>query len=245
MMQVAICDDDIITTSTIEAYIKEIAKKEHIKVEYSIFFDGNSFVQSIQNGKVFDLVYLDIEIPYIDGINGARTMRDMELSTLIVYISNYETYFRQLFDTEPFRFLSKPIDDKELFENVFMAAYKRVKKSAKFFMYTYNKIIYKVCINEIMYFESNNRLIYIHTRGTKNDGKFYNRLSSIEKDSAIKCNRFLRIHQSYLVNYEYIQSVGSSAVRLYDGTVLQISENRQRSIRKQFCEMVDNEGYDE
>lgn len=241
MIQVGICDDDIMTTSTIETYVKDIVKRKNIRVEYNIFFDGNSLVHSVREGKIYDLIFLRIEMPYLSGIEVAKILREMEMATLIVYISKYETYPKQLIETEPFRILLKPINDKVLFEAIFLEAYKRVTKSVKAFWYTYNKIIYKAYVKEIVYFESINRMIYIHTCDISNDGKFYGRMRDIENEPAIKCNQFLRIHQSYLVNFEYIQCIKLSEIKLYDGTILPISEKRQKGIRQQICEMINGE----
>lgn len=58
MIQIAICDDDMTTTSQIEEYIRQIEIEQHIQVQYRIFFDGKSFMQSVESGEAYDLIYL-------------------------------------------------------------------------------------------------------------------------------------------------------------------------------------------
>ncbi len=95
----------------------------------------------------------------INGIIAAELIRSMEIPALIVYVSSYEKYLMELFNTEPFRFLSKPIDWNK-FRVIFMEAYNRIRQKSEYFSFTYNKEFIKVPLGRIYYFESCNRVIY-------------------------------------------------------------------------------------
>ena len=237
MIQIAICDDDMTTTSQIEEYIRQIEIEQHIQVQCRIFFDGKSFMQSVESGEVYDLIYLDVEMPLMKGLDVAKKLREMEISSLIIYISNYETYCESMIETEPFRFLRKPINDVDLFRKYFMSAYKKLENRNEYYTYSYKKIHHKININDIMYFESNNRKICIHTNGNQENNTFYGQLDKVEKELESKSCTFIRIHQSYLVNSMYINTVQHDAVILENKDELPISEKRQREIqRKLFLE---------
>ena len=237
MIQIAICDDDMTTTSQIEEYIRQIETEQHIQVQYRIFFDGKSFMQSVESGEVYDLIYLDVEMPLMKGLDAAKKLREMEISSLIIYISNYKTYCESMIETEPFRFLRKPINDVNLFRKYFMSAYKKLENRNEYYTYSYKKIHHKININDIMYFESNNRKICIHTNGNQENNTFYGQLDKVEKELESKSCTFIRIHQSYLVNSMYINTVQHDAVILENKDELPISEKRQKEIqRKLFLE---------
>lgn len=237
MIQIAICDDDMTTTSQIEEYIRQIEIEQHIQVQCRIFFDGKSFMQSVESGEVYDLIYLDVEMPLMKGLDVAKKLREMEISSLIIYISNYETYCESMIETEPFRFLRKPINDVDLFRKYFMSAYKKLENRNEYYTYSYKKIHHKININDIMYFESNNRKICIHTNGNQENNTFYGQLDKVEKELGSKSCTFIRIHQSYLVNSTYINTVQHDAVILENKDELPISEKRQKEIqRKLFLE---------
>ena len=237
MIQIAICDDDMTTTSQIEEYIRQIEIEQHIQVQYRIFFDGKSFMQSVESEEVYDLIYLDVEMPLMKGLDAAKKLREMEISSLIIYISNYETYCESMIETEPFRFLRKPINDVDLFRKYFMSAYKKLENRNEYYTYSYKKIHHKININDIMYFESNNRKICIHTNGNQENNTFYGQLDKVEKELESKSCTFIRIHQSYLVNSTYINTVQHDAVILENKDELSISEKRQKEIqRKLFLE---------
>ena len=232
MIQIAICDDDVTTTSQIEGYIRQICREQHIQVQSRIFFDGKSLIQSVEDGEVYDLIYLDVEMPVMRGLDAAKNLREMEIPSLIIYISNYETYYESMIETEPFRFLRKPINDLELFRKFFMIAYKRLENKKEYYTYSYNKVHHRIKLNDIMYFESNNRTIHIHTNGNQKSDIFYDQLDNVERELESMACTFIRIHQSYLVNTTYINIVHHDAVILENGAELPISEKRQKEIQR-------------
>lgn len=242
MIKIAICDDEVFLTTTMEEMLIEMGKELHIQISCDVFFDGAALWESIEKGSRYDLIYLDIEMEHMGGIDTASRMRQLGLQVLIVYVSGHERYLKQLFDTEPFRFLSKPVD-KEEFQGVFRAAYERISKNPEYFSYISNKTLKKIPLNTITYFESSKRVVYIHEAGKKNEGekpaeKFYGKINEIEEQLAGTHGCFLRIHQSYLVNFSFIKSMNFTSVRMQDDTVLQISKERQKSIRHEFCTLA-------
>lgn len=245
MIRIAICDDDKTTTTIIEEMLCKIGKEQNLKIECGIFFDGSTLVEHIRQGTYYDLIYLDIEMKNVNGISAAEVIREMGIPALIIYVSNYEKYLKELFNTEPFRFLSKPIDP-DIFQSVFLAAYKRIRQRAEYFSFTYNKTLVKIPLSRIHYFESSNRVIYIHLAGNfksenpefnRGEHKFYGKMNDIEAKLSYSNSRFIRIHQSYLVNFDYIKSMDFYTITMSDGTTLQISEDRQKNVRTQFCTM--------
>lgn len=246
MINIAICDDDVLMTSSIEERLYKIGKEQDIKITCGVFFDGLTLIENIHQGTYYDIIYLDIEMQSLNGISAAKLIRKDEIPALIVYVSSYEQYMKKLFDTEPFRFLSKPIDE-EAFQSVFMAAYRRIRQKSEYFSYTYNKQLIKIPLGRIHYFESQNRVVYIHVmenvktnniESDKTEYKFYGKMNDVEKTLSTRNARFIRIHQSYLVNFDYIKIMNYTSVSLLDGSVLQISEDRQKKVRAQFCTMV-------
>lgn len=72
--------------------------------------------------------------------------------------------------------------------------------------------------------------------------RFYGKMSDVERQLSESNGRFIRIHQSYLVNFDYIRQMNFSGVTMSDGTQLQISEDRQKEVRIRFCRMAGMEG---
>lgn len=241
MINIAICDDDLIFASKIETMLLEIAKKQLVELNIEVFSDGSELWKDISNGNIYELLYLDIEMVKLNGIDVAKKIRENDPNAILIYISNYENYFIELFEVEPFRFIKKPVD-AQLFMDYFNKAYERLIQDETYFEYRFNKVPCKLPIKNIIYFESSGRLINIkHKDG---DGKFYGKLNIIEKQLMDGKIPFLRIHQSYLVNYRFVCKISFSRVILFDGTILQISEDRQKMIRAKYNDLLGGEFLD-
>lgn len=237
MLRIAVCDDDRQFAAKLEDMVRQEAEKMRLAVETETYFDGDTLVADIGKDYRYDLIFLDIEMTKVNGISAAHAIRETDHSVLLIYVSAYEAYLKELFEVEPFRFLLKPIDN-EKFCRYFHEACERIGGNDVFYQFTFNKNIRKVALRNIVYFESRIRMVYI----ILNDGTeehFYGKLNDVEKE--LEGNRycFLRIHQSYLVNYSYIKRMSFSDVTIVTDkrreTTLRISEDRAKKVRMQLC----------
>lgn len=237
MFNIAICDDSLPTTTEIESLLLSLSNKIHIALNIDVFFDGTTLCNSLNQGEIYDLIYLDIEMKNLDGIQAAHLIRNSNHHSLIIYISAYETYYKQLFEVEAFRFLSKPIDRK-LFEKYFFAAYKKLNLKNEFFTFTFNQKIYRIPFSDIIYIESKGRNIIVHTR--HDDYRHIGKLNVIESNLFENNINFLRIHQSFLINPYYIRSICLSNVTLFPDINLQVSTKYQPKVQLQYLHMLED-----
>lgn len=240
MLRIAVCDDDRQFAAALEEMIRQEAERLQISVETEAYFDGDTLVADIGKGYCYDLIFLDIEMQKVNGIRAAHAIRETDYSVLLIYVSAYEQYLKELFEVEPFRFLLKPID-YEKFCRYFHEACERIGENNAFYQFTFNKNIRKAAFRDIVYFESRVRMVYIILKdGTEEH--FYGKLNDVEKELEGTSHRFLRIHQSYLVNYNYIKKMSFSEVTIAVGkgkeTTLRISEDREKKVRMQLCSIA-------
>lgn len=248
MISIAICDDDQALTGVVEQLLRRIAAEYGKDIVCEAFFDGISLIKAVTEQRMcFDLVYLDIEMDDMDGICTAQALRELELPTLIVYLSGHEEYMKELFCTEPFRFLSKPIEEKD-FLKVFLSACDRLQKRGGYFSFSYNKTLHRIPYDRICCFESSGRVISIYMAGKGNEktgslqDRFYGKMNDVEKQVTSTNGRFLRIHQSYLVNFDYIWTFAPTEIIMLDGRKLQISQDRRKDIRTRFSYLLGEKG---
>lgn len=237
MLKIAICDDDLPITTEIESLLLDIGRNDCIRMDIDIFFDGRALYREIHSGTNFDIVYMDIEMNNLDGIQAAHLIRSHNLPTILIYISAYDTYFKQLFEVEPFRFISKPIDT-HLFHKYFIEAYKKINSQLQFFTFSFNQKYTKVPISEIIYFESCGRDVLIHTNTL--EYRFLSKLDNIEQYLSKNKIDFLRIHQSYLINPYHIKSITLSTIEMNDHSILRIGPKYQSRIRLQYLQIIED-----
>lgn len=240
MLRIAICDDDSDFANNVENLVINESLRLGIRSETDVFSDGQSLLNAIHNGERYSLIFFDIEMKSLDGITTARYVRKTDRSVLFIYISGYEQYLKELFEVEPFRFLSKPLQEKQ-FSRYFEDACQRIRETTDtYFHYTFNRELRKIAVKDIVYFESCNRIIYVFLENNTTE-HFYGKLKDIEKELSNSRLYFFRIHQSYLVNYNYIKTMNFSEVTICYGDnekKLKISGDRQKIIRQQLCELT-------
>lgn len=236
MLNIAVCDDDIQTTGKMERMIQKIAKKNFVDTDIEVFWCGESLVDAVTEGAGFDIIYLDIEMDKEDGISAAKRIRLYDKNVLIIYVTSHENHMKESFEVRPFQFLVKPVNDRQM-ETCFKAAYDDINSGEFYFRYSYQRINYKVPIRDILYFESNKRKVFIVTE----DATFemYGKLNEIEYRLKTCKNSFLRVHQSFLVNYKHVKGQAYDFVIMDNGKKLSISEDRRRMISEQYCSMED------
>lgn len=239
MIRVAVCDDENRIVSQIEGMLLKLCKEENIPIETDVFYSGYELVKEISGGTGYDLIYLDIQMADGDGITAAKEIRKIDENVLLIYISGYDKYMMELFRLDVFAFVKKPID-REKFGKLFLEANHKICDQRFYFTYRYKNEEFKVPCIDIAYFESSGRTIYVHIR-KEGVERFNGKLSEVEerlKDGKIP---FLRIHQSYLVNYHHIRARSKTTVTLVNGTELPISEDRQKNFGKQYGKLLGGE----
>lgn len=234
MLEIAICDDDKSLSGLLESTLLKIGKGYNLKLDIEVYHDGKEIVKDVRNGKRFDIIFLDIMMKEVHGLEAADEIRKLDMVVQLIYISAHEGYMGDAFRTAPIGFLKKPMEEESL-KAVFRHAVKIVGKKDAYFCFQYRKSHYKVLVNEIMYCESHIRKTEIVTQ--ERPYTVYRRLNLVEKELSEYKSCFIRIHESYLVNYRYIVQFSYEGVRLANGKHLPISRSRSKETARLLLEL--------
>lgn len=235
VIDIAICDDEYAVASGIENLLDLLSRKYQIAIEVDVFYDGATLTDYIKReNKRYDIIYIDIEMKIENGVDAAKKIRRMDKNVMLIYVTNYESFAKEVFEVSAYRFITKPVSNA-IFEKYFLDAVKEINTAPHFFQFQYNKIRYKEEISNILYFQSDKRITYIHMRtGIR---KCYEKLNAIEEKLEENAVFFFRIHQSFLVNPKYIEIYMYDRMQLQNGTTLSVSENRRKRISELYCKL--------
>lgn len=221
---------------------QNIAKKNFIDADIEVFWNGESLTDAVAAGDSFDIIYLDIEMDKEDGISAAKKIRIYDKNVLIIYVTSHENHMKESFAVRPFQFLVKPVNENQM-EACFKAAYEDICCGDFYFRYSYQRMNHKVLIRDILYFESNKRKVFIVTG--EETFELYGKLNEIENSLKACKVSFLRVHQSFLVNYKHVKGQSYDFVVMDNGKKISISEDRRKMISEQYCSMEDTYYVDE
>lgn len=90
MVRVAICDDDKNFAGGLETLVMEEAEIMGVQIETEVFFDGKPLLKELERGTRYDLMFLDIEMEHINGIEVARSIRGMDKTVLLIQGNSYD-----------------------------------------------------------------------------------------------------------------------------------------------------------
>lgn len=234
MLRIAICDDDQFICSEIEKVILSYKKKFCIQVEIDVFFSGERLIDFIQNEHSYDLIFLDIKLGTITGVDVGRQIRNgfNDHLSKIVFISSKTGYAMELFDVQPMNFLVKPINEQKLFGCLELAA-KILEKENKYFEYQTQQTINKVNFQDILYLESKLKKVKIVTVQGKD---FFN--GSLEKIIQLLPSMFVRSHGSFVVNFNHIEKISKGEVVMTNGQAIPVSRRYFKKLQEVHLEIA-------
>ena len=228
-MKIAIIDDDIIFCSELEKILYSILKKEIVSID--IFYDGKDFIDNWKSQNPYDIVFLDIEMKIYDGYTTGELIRknDPYENIYIVYISCHTDYLSDYFKLHPFDFIEKPLNKSEIIR-LTSGIIKDINIKKQRILITCNGNQINIPVSEIVFMETNKRTVNIHmingvTLIT------YKKIEEILSLLNSVTNTFYRIHQSYAVNWQYVNRITASKVFI-DNISLPISKNYKENLTK-------------
>lgn len=232
MINIAICDDDKYICCELEELIFEYTKSSEVNFTVDVFYSGEELLNYMKTDHTYDLIFLDIEINSITGIEVATKIRNdfNDHIVKIIFMTSKDGYEPELFSVQPFEFLKKPID-KSKFLNVLSLAEKLLIIDELKFTYKKSFDVIKVNVGEILYFEKEAKKIKIVTF---NDVDYF--YDTIENLMLKLPSVFVRTHSSYIVNFEKIKYLKKESVMLVTGDEIPLSQRNRAILRKK---MVD------
>lgn len=234
MFYIAVCDDEeYFRTREEQLIIKYMeAKGYHYKIE---IFDLGSELLNLGNAiSKFDMIFLDINMKEIDGIETAKRIRRVTKDTYIVFVTAFVTYALEGYKVDAVRYLLKEDEylEKAIYECLNTIVYKMNYEEYKH-TFEFQEGIVELYYEDILYVESNlHKLIFHMVTNDTDRYTTYEKLDII--DELLREAGFCRIHKSYLVNLKYVESIERYKVRLSNGDCLGISKSRYLDVRNEF-----------
>lgn len=237
MVKVAICEDDSFYSEKVKALVESYLCKHEIGGEIVTFTSSEELIKTYANS--FDIIFLDIELPGMNGIDAAKWLRDRGAKSFIVFISAYTEYLLEGYKVEAHRYLLKNDDrfDESFIECMDSVIAKIQMEETKIEIEVKGGIL-TVAPSKILYAESNAHKVILYVleqSGAIREYYTYNRLDNIQ--AILERYGFMRIHQSYLINGEYLRKVSRYKAELIDGVELSISKKYFNDIESFYIRM--------
>lgn len=231
-MRIAICDDEKIF---IDDFINKIDKLySRLDVIVDVFMSGEELLKLYSKGK-YDIIFLDIEMPTMDGLTVAKKLRCISEEVYIVFLTGHVEYALKGYEVSALRYLQKPVNPNDIREIVNYVVEKQHSK--KFLWIKNSEGEQRILLSDIIYIEAQDQRIDIVTI----NGRFLvlGKLNNYEEK--FKNEDFFRIHRSYLVALSKIVNISGSAVTVAGGVILPIGRTKEKKFRQAFMDYINRE----
>jgi len=232
MYKIAICDDNEICCKMNLDLIKKYKEDHTCAITTDVFERGKDLVRS---NLVYDIVILDIDMPELNGMEVAATLREKGYEGYIIFITSHTSPVYESFKYNAFRYLVKPVKENQLFEGL-TSIFKEIEDKNDQYLVAKvdSKNIVRIDINDIKYIETLNRKTIFHL--SKRNVETIMRMNELE--SNLTSYHFFRPHKSYLLNMKYVQSYDKSNVEMVDDTLVPMSRLKLSAFKKAFHEYI-------
>lgn len=226
MLKIALCDDELKICGLYRDKIQRWMEENGIESAISIYSKPQEFLTDLQK-TAYSLVFLDIDMPGISGLQIAGEMKSMAQRPLLIFVTNQDALVYQTFQYHPFGFIRKSFLGEEL-SVVLGQAVEELRNRQRRYTFKCEKETITVQLSDIMYLEAEGNYIMLHAKETVY--RIRETMTNVEKE--LETKGFVRIHKGFLVNEEAVYRIGSDDVTLADGVVLPIGRSNKEQAKE-------------
>ena len=227
MVRIGILEDDIRSAALLKENIDRFSQQEKVDFSVVTFHEANALLEA---GEAFDLLFMDIEMPGIDGFEAARRIRERDDKVSIIFVTNMVSYAPKGYSVNAMDFIVKPVEYSTFYMKMTRAlAY--IKRNGEHYITLHkDKKLLRHGLRDLSYVESQGHTLFYHF----SDGVIDVRGKLAEQEKEIAAYGFARCNSCYLVNFAYISSIERLSVFLHDGTELRMSRAKRKDFLKKF-----------
>ena len=216
MVRIGICDDSAEARIALRAALERaLERRRSGGASFFAFSSGEGLLRWLgSHAGELDLVFLDIEMGELDGMETARRLRAADEGLQLVFVTGYTDYVFDGYSVGALGYLMKPPQPEKLDQVLAQAAEARLREGDKAFLCRSGETLYRIPKKTILYFASDRRQVTCVS--TARTYVFYGKLDDVERDVG---EDFVRVHQRYLVRVSAIDRMEGNQVFIGDAAI--------------------------
>lgn len=227
-LHIGICDDEPLAIEYLSNFLNKWSESNNYSLQISTFSSAEQFLFEYESNKNFDILFLDIQMGNMNGIELAKKIRAIDENVQIVFITALTDYMSEGYEVSALHYLIKPFEEEKL-HSVMDRAVTNLSKTDRFLLLIINQTLTRVPLNSIVYVEAFSHYILITTKtGTC---ELRENISALAEQLG---DGFVRPHRSYLVNLRYIHSISKTEILLDNGTQIPLSRYNYQKTNQAF-----------
>lgn len=235
LYRIVICDDDSDFRETLQRRVSARLKDRGIDFSIVLFSSGEELLREFeQMEQLPHLVFLDIMMGEINGIDTARQIREKDGQISIVFITSSDQYVFLGYEVQALQYLMKPIQDDQLSEILEFDLRRRFEK--KYLTFRIKLTTYHIAHDEILYLESERKATKLFVKNRSEVYRIPMRISELE--NALLKATFCRCHRGFIVNLSQVTELNAKFLLLDHSIEIPIGKLYAASTRHSFLQYI-------
>ena len=221
MIHIAICDDEKHMSDQIRAMASDFFRKKNREIRLRTFLSGEKLLND--EGQI-DILFLDIQMKGMDGLETARKLRAGQFRGFLIFITVLKEMVFQSFEVQAYDYLVKPVDEKQFGKTMerLYTSMQNIGENSLLVQKGYEGRIIRE--DEIVFCEVIDRKIYLNLAS----GEVVNYYERIENLETKLGSHFFRCHRSYLINLKHLKGYKNGTACMDNGKEVPVSRLRSR-----------------
>lgn len=228
MLKIALCDDSPVELNRIEGFISEYKSQSKEEIYFEAFISPVELLAKISSGAFFDLIFLDVLMPVINGIDVAKEIFKYNKLTQIIFLTSSKEFAADSYSVSALDYIIKPINAENLNRAMekFFERYQKIKSAE--LVIREKSTISRIPLHNLSYVEVLDHHLIYHLSNSYTI-RCRQSLSDIES-MLIKNGKFIRTSRSFIVNMDYVSKIEPGCMIMDDGNSVSISRANFKSV---------------
>ena len=231
MFSIALCEDNSLQREELKNNLSKVL--DEIGIEYKLLTFGTGEDLLKEYPEKLDILFLDIQMGELTGMETARKVREYDDKVDIIFITALWDYIQKGYEVRAFRYLIKPVKFKELQEQVTACIENILHKRYTYITIKDKNNVLKIRTEDILFLETFERKVIIHT----NSQDYIVKMSMNKLEKELNNKGFFRCHTSYIVNLIKIEEIKKDYL-LINKFTLPVSKHRMKNLKLRLTSLL-------
>lgn len=230
-MKIAVIEDEQAHYNLLSSYIKKWGKENNIKLNVWHYVSAESFLFVWDSEKDFDVLFVDIQMSGMSGMDMARRIRQSDEKIVIIFTTGISDYIEEGYDVAAMHYLLKPIREEKVKECLNKALTRRDNK--KYILVHTDEDIIKLPSDDINYIEAMGHGCIVGVKAGKNSSIIIKESIS-EMEKQVDENEYVKCHRSYICSIVNIHHIDKTSIYFDNGDSVPVSRRMYDKVNQAF-----------